>query len=210
MTRCSDRATAYPSTPSLPGLTRQSIDLRKKFFARKMDARVKPAHDGFVLLALTNLIRAKQRRALPVNNRRKQGPDPGSPRRVPSPARMLSRGSSPNRFLITYSPFQTAYLVPAAHFLRTGFCLFASLTPSRGGRSAERRSGVLTPLPAPPSGSSPETPLNERGCESSTPDALRSQVINSICRRNFCPLNGRRSAPRSLRKSRPSFRGPFQ
>jgi hypothetical protein len=29
----------------LPGLTRQSINLRKGFFARKMDARVKPAHD---------------------------------------------------------------------------------------------------------------------------------------------------------------------
>ena len=32
--------------PSLPGLTRQSIDLRKELFAKKMDARVKPAHDG--------------------------------------------------------------------------------------------------------------------------------------------------------------------
>jgi hypothetical protein len=30
----------------LPGLTRQSIILRKKIFAKKMDARVKPAHDG--------------------------------------------------------------------------------------------------------------------------------------------------------------------
>src|SRR4030088_3641883 len=30
---------------SLPGLTRQSIDLRKTFLAKKMDARVKPAHD---------------------------------------------------------------------------------------------------------------------------------------------------------------------
>jgi hypothetical protein len=30
---------------SLPGLTRQSIDLRKNFLAKKMDARVKPAHD---------------------------------------------------------------------------------------------------------------------------------------------------------------------
>jgi hypothetical protein len=30
---------------SLPGLTRQSIDLRKSFLAKKMDARVKPAHD---------------------------------------------------------------------------------------------------------------------------------------------------------------------
>jgi hypothetical protein len=31
----------------LPGLTRQSIDLRKNFLAKKMDARVKPAHDEF-------------------------------------------------------------------------------------------------------------------------------------------------------------------
>src|SRR5262249_3683717 len=33
----------------------------------------------------------------------------------------------------------------------------------------------LTPLPAPPSGSSPETPLDERGCERSSTNALRSQ-----------------------------------
>ena len=30
---------------SLPGLTRQSINLRKKLLAKKMDARVKPTHD---------------------------------------------------------------------------------------------------------------------------------------------------------------------
>jgi hypothetical protein len=30
---------------SLLGLTRQSIDLRKNLLAKKMDARVKPAHD---------------------------------------------------------------------------------------------------------------------------------------------------------------------
>ncbi len=30
---------------SLPGLTRQSINLRKHFLAKEMDARVKPAHD---------------------------------------------------------------------------------------------------------------------------------------------------------------------
>jgi hypothetical protein len=34
-------------TPSLPGLTRQSILLRKK-----MDARAKPAHDGPATIAL--------------------------------------------------------------------------------------------------------------------------------------------------------------
>jgi hypothetical protein len=33
------------SKSSLPGLTRQSIHLRKSVFAKKMDARVKPAHD---------------------------------------------------------------------------------------------------------------------------------------------------------------------
>src|SRR5262249_27776822 len=39
--------------------------------------------------------------------------------------------------------FQTATLPRSRDaFLRPGFCLFASLTPSRGGRSAERRSGV--------------------------------------------------------------------
>jgi hypothetical protein len=30
---------------SLLGLTRQSIDLRRNLLAKKMDARVKPAHD---------------------------------------------------------------------------------------------------------------------------------------------------------------------
>jgi hypothetical protein len=29
------------------GLTRQSIHLRKDFLTKKMDARVKPAHDGW-------------------------------------------------------------------------------------------------------------------------------------------------------------------
>src|SRR5215470_7721678 len=31
---------------SLPGLTRQSIHLRRNFLAKGMDARVEPAHDG--------------------------------------------------------------------------------------------------------------------------------------------------------------------
>jgi hypothetical protein len=31
---------------SLPGLTRQSIRFSKGLLAKKMDARVKPAHDG--------------------------------------------------------------------------------------------------------------------------------------------------------------------
>jgi hypothetical protein len=47
----------------------------------------------------------------------------------------------------SYSPFQTALLVPAAHFLRPGFASFASLTRIEGERSAERRSGVCeTPV----------------------------------------------------------------
>src|SRR5205807_8896315 len=44
--------------------------------------------------------------------------------------------NSPSRFL------QTAFLVPAARFLRPGFASFASLTPLRGGRSAESRTGA--------------------------------------------------------------------
>jgi hypothetical protein len=38
---------------SLPGLTRQSIYFRKKFYAKKMDARVKPAHDDLRCADLT-------------------------------------------------------------------------------------------------------------------------------------------------------------
>jgi hypothetical protein len=34
--------------------------------------------------------------------------------------------------------FQTAHLVPAAHCVRPGFCIFASLTPSRGVGGAPR------------------------------------------------------------------------
>jgi hypothetical protein len=41
------------------------------------------------------------------------------------------------------SPFQTAHLVPAARFPRPGFCPFASLTPRKGWRSAERTSASL-------------------------------------------------------------------
>jgi hypothetical protein len=47
--------------------------------------------------------------------------------------------------------------------------------PRRGSRRSHG-----TPLPAPPSGSSPETPLDERGCESSTIDTLRSQAQNVV------------------------------
>jgi hypothetical protein len=49
---------ATNSNPSLPGLTRQSILLRKK-----MDARVKPAHDS---LAIEGRSRCFQADAKPV------------------------------------------------------------------------------------------------------------------------------------------------
>jgi hypothetical protein len=39
------RARQEPPTPSLPGLTRQSI-LFVRLLRREMDARVKPAHDA--------------------------------------------------------------------------------------------------------------------------------------------------------------------
>src|SRR5262249_36314263 len=52
---------------------------------------------------------------------------------------------------------------------------------SRGKRvqAARRR----TPLPPPPSGCLRTTPLNERGCPSSSIASLCSQEINTICRR---------------------------
>src|SRR5262249_7054248 len=40
------KRTATNSRSSLPGLTRQSINFCKKPLAKKMDARVKPAHDS--------------------------------------------------------------------------------------------------------------------------------------------------------------------
>ena len=56
---------------------------------------------------------------------------------------------------------------------------------------------------------SPETPLKERGCESCSSDAGRSQAINSICRRHFFVVGGQQtrrsaSAPRDGRRI---FRG---
>ena len=49
-------------------------------------------------------------------------------------------------------------------------------TVSRTSHDAVTRRNRRTPLPAPPSGSSPETPLDERGCKPYTPNSLRSQV----------------------------------
>jgi hypothetical protein len=51
-----------------------------------------------------------------------------------------------------------------------------SLPPEANGYEPTRR---RTPLPAPPSGSSPETPLNERGCGSPSMASICSQYINS-------------------------------
>jgi hypothetical protein len=45
------RALALTLAPSLPGLTRQSIVLCKKFLHKEMDARVKPAHDDAMATA---------------------------------------------------------------------------------------------------------------------------------------------------------------
>ena len=177
---------------------------------------------------------------------------------------MPARGSSPNRLPIPISRCQTArtYSFPGRIFCARVFASLLRSPRSRGGRSAERRSGVCetpvgravtrhvrrlrgalrphdagrsplgappkrfwasgaallspafapdrsqraprtqvvvpggrgpclprrtvtcrpcrTPLPAPPSGSSPETPLKERGWESSMASRC-SQEINTIC-----------------------------
>src|SRR5262249_56859536 len=58
----------------------------------------------------------------------------------------------------------------------------------RAGSGASRGKGLQaarrrTPLPAPPSGCLRTTPLNERGCQSSSIASLCSQEINTICRR---------------------------
>ena len=73
--------------------------------------------------------------------------------------------------------------------------------PRRGSRRSHG-----TPLPAPPSGSSPETPLDERGCESSTIDAPRSQAQNVV-------ITGYATPPTSLlavRSRRPRLRFSFE
>src|SRR5262249_11052560 len=44
--------------------------------------------------------------------------------------------------VISNSRCQTTHLVPAAHFLRPGFATLLRSPESRGGRSAERRSGA--------------------------------------------------------------------
>jgi hypothetical protein len=53
----------------------------------------------------------------------------------------------------------------------------ASLPPEATVTSRRRR----TPRLAPPTGSPPETPLNERDCESSSIDAMCSQALNTYC-----------------------------
>src|SRR5262249_48232322 len=47
----------------------------------------------------------------------------------------------PTAFVALFT-FQTAHLVPAAHFLHPGFAPLLRSPESRGGRSAERRSGA--------------------------------------------------------------------
>src|SRR3982074_1699417 len=67
-----------------------------------------------------------------------------------------------------------------------------------------------TPLPAPPSGSSPETPLLERGCESSNINSLSSQYRNHYVVTTPCPPCVRPPGPDhspSLSR-RPRRRGP--
>src|SRR5438552_10258896 len=46
----------------------------------------------------------------------------------------------------SYSPFQTASLVPAARFLRPGFVSFASLTPIEGVAERRESSGACEAL----------------------------------------------------------------
>src|SRR5947209_3282713 len=52
----------------------------------------------------------------------------------------------PTAFVALFT-FQTAHLVPAARFLRPGFCIVASLTPNRGVGGAPRNVRVLSGTP---------------------------------------------------------------
>src|SRR5262249_4331647 len=74
-------------------------------------------------------------------------------------------------FFSDSSPISNTHLlVPAARFSRPGFSSLLRSPQSRGGRSAERRSGVC------------ETPVgDERGCESSTIASSSSQKKYSLC-----------------------------
>ena len=80
-----------------------------------------------------------------------------------------------------------------------------SLPPGATGASRYRR----TPHLAPPSGSPPETLLDERGCESSTIDTFRSQVQNVVVTgyvtppTSFLAVRSRRLQAAILLRARP-------
>src|SRR6266446_8523504 len=58
---------------SLPGLTRQSIHLCKKLLAKKMDARVKPAHDWLEQrISIAGLIHRRELAAAEIHHARGQ------------------------------------------------------------------------------------------------------------------------------------------
>jgi hypothetical protein len=97
-------------------------------------------------------------------------PDPscGDQRAALSPQAGRGRNNDERR-RAHFSPFQTAVLVPAARFLRPGFCLFASLAPRKGWRSAERRTDA---------------------CEASVGPALSGQARH-LARRLASPYGGR-------------------
>jgi hypothetical protein len=102
---------------------------------------------------------------------------------LPGPRfRLLRRSPSYNGGQVPSGSVQraprTQVVVPGGR----GPCL-----PRRAVTSHRRR----TPLPAPPSGWSPETPLNERGCECCSMASNCSQAINSI-RSRTCAGEGRR------------------
>jgi hypothetical protein len=61
----------------LPGLTRQSIRLRKTFLQKKMDARVKPAHDWLELLKLSRFRGDERMVGLRTNEREESVARPG-------------------------------------------------------------------------------------------------------------------------------------
>jgi hypothetical protein len=136
---------------SLRGLTRQSIPLRKSFFAKKMDARVKSARASSnrtpvniplasfrqnplwlrfanAQLVLSRVPWAVQRAVMPAGRRHAlAGATP-----VFSCFSADSGSSIPSHDLK-----HPHLLVPAARFLRPGFCNLCSDHPDRGG--AERR-----------------------------------------------------------------------
>src|SRR5262249_34515464 len=72
--------------------------------------------------------------------------------RTRAPQDEAAQGIPNSRFVaepfsvIPVSRCQTAHLVPAAHFLRPGFATSLHSPRTRGGRSAEKRSGAAAPV----------------------------------------------------------------